>query len=329
MKKVLLIIVALVLIGILGAGAYIKMAYDSGLKAASSTSEKVNFSVEKGMTVDEISKSLKEKGLIKNDLVFRYYMRTHKNIGNIQAGEYLLDKNQTLEDIVRVLTGGKVATDQVTILPAKSLELIKKSFIKSGYSQDEVESALNPSLYSAHPALAGKPAGATLEGYLYPETFQKTSDTKLQDIIKLSLDEMNKRLSPDVKQGFADQGLSVYQGITLASIVENESATSNDRAKVASVFLNRLKIKMRLESNATDEYSANNPAYDTYKIDGLPPGPISNVSGSSLEAVAHPVQTDYLFFVTADDHKTTYFSKTVEEHNALVRQYCKLNCAPH
>ncbi len=329
MKKVLLIIFAVILVTILGAGAYVKMTYDKGLKAVSSVSEKVNFSVEKGMTIDEIAKSLKEKGLIKSDLIFRYYLRTHKDIGTIQAGEYLLDKNQTLEDIVRVLTGGKVATDQVTILPAKNLDLIKKSFIKSGYSESEVDADLNPSLYSAHPALAGKPAGATLEGYLYPETFQKTADTKLENIIKLSLDETNKRLTPDVKQGFASQGLSVYQAITLASIVENESATANDRAKVASVFLNRLKIKMRLESNATDEYSANNPAYDTYKIDGLPPGPISNVSGSSLEAVARPAQTDYLFFVTADDHKTTYFSKTVEEHNALVRQYCKLNRAPH
>lgn len=329
MKKVLLIIIAVVLLIVLGGAFWVKNTYESDLKAVSSSSEKVNFSVEKGMTTDEIAKSLKEKGLIKSDLIFRYYMRINKNIGSIQAGEYLLDKNQSLEDIVRVLTGGKVATDLVTILPAKNLDLIKKSLIKSGYTENEVNSALNPNQYSAHPALVGKPAGATLEGYLYPETFQKTSETKLQDIIKLSLDEMNKRLTADVKKGFADQGLSVYQGITLASIVENESATANDRAKVASVFLNRLKIKMRLESNATDDYSSNNPTYDTYKIDGLPPGPISNVSGSSLEAVAHPAQTDYLFFVTADDHKTTYFSKTVEEHNALVRQYCKLNCAPH
>lgn len=327
--KILLFVGILLVMSALVVGFIAKQTYDNNLKAISSVSKKVQFDVQDGATTSSIAVNLKDKQIIRSDWAFEFYIRSHKDLGPIQSGTYRLDQNQSIPEIVKTLTTGKVATDLITILPAKNLEQIKAIFIKAGYTSQQTEEALSPSQYSAHPALSSKPENATLEGYLYPETFQKTGSTKPQDIVKMSLDEMQKRLTADVKAGFEKQGLTIHQAITLASIVENESATANDRAKVASVFLNRLKNYMKLESNATDEYSADNPAYNTYKIDGLPPGPISNVSESSIKAVAFPANTDYLFFVTADDKKTTYFSKTVEEHNALVRQYCKLNCAPH
>jgi UPF0755 protein len=328
-KYSLLGVLAVIIVGATLSTIIVQQKYKTNLRAFSTTSKVQIFNIEEGATTKSIAKELQQSNIIRSAWAFEWYIRTHKDIGNIQSGQYLLNQSSTVAEIAKIITSGKVATDLVTILPARNLEQIKQGFVKAGFTAEEVNKALNSQQYSAHPALAGLPAGATLEGYLYPETFQKTAKTQLTDIVRLSLDEMAKRLTDDVKAGFKKHGLSVHEAITLASIVENESATSGDRAKVASVFLNRLKEGRQLQSNATDEYSKNNPAYDTYKIPGLPPGPISNVSESSISAVAFPADTDYLFFVTADDLKTTYFSKTVEEHNALVRKYCKENCAPH
>lgn len=329
-KATIFLAILTVLVLSLVAGLVVfKIKYENNLTAISSVSRKIPFNIENGTPTSVIATELKQKNVIKSDWAFELYIRNNKSLGSIQAGQYLLDQNQSVAEIAKIITSGKVATDLVTILPARNLEQIKQNFVKSGYTAEEVEKALNPDNYSSHPSLVDKPKGASLEGYLFPETFQTTANTTLEDVIKMSLDELNKKLTKEVIEGFKKQGLNIHQALSLGSIVENESATADDRAKVASVFLNRLAIKMRLESNATDEYSASNPGYDTYKIDGLPPGPISNVSQSTIQAVANPSKTDYLFFVTADDLKTTYFSKTAEEHASLVREYCKLNCAPH
>jgi len=204
-----------------------------------------------------------------------------------------------------------------------------------------VDLALNPNLYQNHPVLADKPAGASLEGYLYPESFQKTAQTTVQDIIKASLDQMQLHLSPEVRAGFAQQGLTIRQGVTLASILEQEIGNQDpakdleDKKIVAQVFLLRLKQGKNLESDVTVNYGnirdEQEPGqdfasqYNTYKHAGLPVGPISNVGKNSLMAVAYPAATDYLFFVAGDDHKT-YFSRTLQEHQTLVRQHCTKNC---
>src|SRR5690606_37142837 len=114
----------------------------------------------------------------------------------------------------------------------------------------------NPAAYLGHPALEGKPLGASLEGYLYPESFQRTGATTVQSIISQSLDEMAEALTPDIRAGIAAQGLSIHEGIILASIVGKEVSGKNpaDRPQAAQVFLKRLKIGMRLQSNATDNY---------------------------------------------------------------------------
>ena len=136
--------------------------------------------------------------------------------------------------------------------------------------------------------------------------------------------------------------MTTHQAVILASIVEREVSKPEDRAQVAQVFLKRIKMGMKLQSDATASYGAvlngedinnmtssqilnYNSAYNTYLNTGLPPGPISNVSEASLKAVANPAQTDWLYFVSGDD-KVTYFSKTLEEHEALVQQHCKTNC---
>jgi UPF0755 protein len=233
------------------------------------------------------------------------------------------------------LTQGKVATDTVTILPAQRLDQIRTALINSGFKEADVDEALKPELYADHPALVDKPEGANLEGYLYPETFHKTATTKPEAIIRLALDETQARLTPDVRAGIVKQGLTVHQGIILASIIEQEVSNPDDKKVVAQVFLKRLREDMALESDPTAHYGAilagaeptlqfDSP-YNTYKIKGLPPGPISNVGSASLLAVANPATGDYLYFVAGDDGKT-YFSRTLAEHESLTRQHCKKLC---
>lgn len=325
--------VVLVLAGVIG---YIRYQYSQNIKPASNSQRSQLVTVELGSTAKQIGQQLKADGLIREAWAFEWYVRTNGLRDKLQAGSYYIRPNQSVAEITTVLTQGKVATDLVTILPGQRLDQIRQSFINSGFDSATVDAALDPAQYGGHPALVDKPAAASLEGYLYPESFQKHSDTKLTSIISASLDEMQKRLTPDVRAGFVRQGLTVHQGVILASIVEQEVSNVSDRPKVAQVFLTRIKTGMTLGSDVTAFYGAiindKKPSvlydspYNTRIHPGLSPGPISNVSDTSLKAVASPATTDYVYFVAGDDG-ITYFSKTLKEHEALTAQHCKKLCS--
>ncbi|MGH9858148.1 MAG: endolytic transglycosylase MltG, partial [Acidobacteriota bacterium] len=259
------------------------------------------------------------------------------------AGTYNLRPSMSVQEIADALTQGRIATDLVTISPGIRLDQVRQILIqKYGFGASEVDAALNPANYANHPALVDKPKGASLEGYLYPESFQKTGETSPQTIIRQSLDEMQKVLTPELRAGIVRQGLTVHQGVILASIIEQEVSNPDDKKTVAQVFIKRLKEDIRLESDATATYGAVlsgqidslsrqqvlafDSDYNTYTNDGLTPTPISNVGIRSLQAVANPSDTSYLYFVSGDDGKT-YFSSTIEEHEALVRQHCTKLCS--
>lgn len=324
-KNVLLWVVGLIIIfGVISA-VVVRRAYNENLKPLSASSQTHVVTIEPGMSTPEIAEVLKSKNVIRSDWAFEWYVRNNGYQEKIKAGTYVLNQNQSVPDVVNTLVEGNVATDLVTILPAQRIDQIKASLIKAGYSESEVDSALDPAKYQDHPALADKPKGASLEGYLYPESFQKTADTSASQIVKNALDETNLRLTPELRKAITKQGLSVHEGIILASVIEKEVSKPEDKPVVSQVFLKRLKEGMRLESDATNDYAKINPAYDTYKINGLPPGPIVNVSEASLKAVAYPSQTDWLYFVSGDDG-VTHFSKTLEEHQALTQRYCTKLC---
>ena len=240
-----------------------------------------------------------------------------------------------VKSIVTKLTSGDVAKNLLTILPAKRLDEIKKAFLDAKYSKQEVDAAFNPSKYRDHPVLLSLPANATLEGYLYPDSFQKQTDTPAQVIIRQSLDEMQKHLTADILNGFTAQGLTVYEGVTLASMVLKETDDPQYQPTIAQVFLLRKSKNIALESDPTAHYAADiagvprslqiDSPYNTYKYPGLPPGPISNATASALKAVAGPAKTDYLYFVSGDDGKN-YFSRTLAEHQELSEKYCQKKC---
>lgn len=339
--KVVIILILLSMLAIAGSVVYAHNYYNRNLKPVSQEQSLVEVTIKSGATLKEISKQLKQKNLIRSSQVFEQYIRNNGTAEDIKAGVYELSPSYGVPEIVSILTKGKVINRLVTILPGARLDQVKKMLTNSGYSEAEVVKALDPKNYFEHPALVDKPREATLEGYLYPESFKRNSETTAEDIVSLSLDEMQKRLTPDIRQAFTKQGLTTHQAVTLASIVEREVSKPEERKQVAQVFLTRLKKGIKLQSDATSSYGAvldgqldklthaqilvYESPYNTYLVDGLPPGPISNVSESSLLAVAYPADTNWLYFVSGDDG-VTYFSKTLEEHESLVNQHCKKNC---
>jgi UPF0755 protein len=316
---------------------FVRHEYFQNLRPVDPTDTSTKYvTIESGDTVKQIADNLESSEVIRSAQAFEWYISSHNYRNRLQAGTYSLSKSENVQQIADKLVNGRVAADLVTILPGKRIDEIRQAFIKSGFEANAVDAALRSDNYRAtNPALADNPETADLEGFLYPESFQKTAETDPKQIIEASLAEMQKRLTTDVRKGFVAQGLTVYQGVILASIVEQEVSRDQDRPQVAQVFLTRLKNNMLLGSDVTARYGSirsgvipsltYDSPYNTHLHKGLPPGPISNVTESSLKAVAHPSKTDWVYFVTGDDG-TTHFSKTLEEHEALTAQYCRELC---
>lgn len=332
----LVVLGAILVVLVLGGIVVVRHSYYDNLRPVSSQAVREYVTITSGSTVNQISAQLKNMGLIRSSQAFEWYISSHNYRDKLQAGTYSFAKNESVPQIVDKLVQGKVAADLVTILPGKRIDEIRQTFIASGFAPDAVDAALKPDQYrAAYPALADNPPTAGLEGFLYPDSFQKTATTDPKQIVAASLTEMQNHLTTDIRNGFASQGLTVYQGVTLASMVEQEVSKPSDRAQAAQVFLTRLKMDMTLGSDVTARYGAiragvtpsltYDSPYNTLIHKGLPPGPISTVSDSSLKAVAHPANTDWLYFV-AGDNGTTYFSKTLEDHQALTQKYCHKLC---
>lgn len=330
-----LIIALIIILSLIGIGV-VRITYLDNLKPVSSSTNTVAFTVESGWGADQIATALQNQGLIRSAKAFKNYVTTKEFRTNLQAGTYVLSPSMSVQQIVAKMVNGEVAKNLLTILPGKRLDQIKAAFSKAGYSDAEIATAFNPASYLGDSALASLPSGASLEGYLYPDSFQKLSDTPAETIVKESIDEMGAHLTPTIKQGFADHGLTTYQGITLASIVDQETDDPNYEPTVAQVFLKRLSQNMPLQSNVTANYAADvagvarnvniNSPYNTYLQPGLPPGPIGNVTNTALRAVAFPSNTDYLYFIAGDDNKI-HFSHTEQEHEQAIDQYCQKKCA--
>ncbi len=322
---------------ILAAGVIgLRVWYDNNLRPVSTSTNIVYFSIEPGMGIRQIGDSLKRDGLIQSVWVFETYVRSNELHDKLQAGTYKLSPSMSVQQIVKKMAAGDVAKNLLTILPGKRLDQLQDAFKKAGYSQADIDVAFDPSMYGDIPVAASLPKGATLEGYLYPDSFQRVSTTPAQTIVRESLEELNQRLTSNIISGFRAQGLSTYQGITLASIVLQETGSPSDQQIVAQVFLSRLKQDMPLGSDVTAFYASAiagvprnlniDSPYNTHIRKGLPPGPISNVTADALKAVAHPAKTTYLYFVAGDDG-VMHYSYTEQQHEQAVAQYCSKSCA--
>ncbi len=333
-RRVLIAVVGvifIVVVALIGASVW----QQRNLRPVSDQTKIIRVTIPLGSTTEQIGDILKDAGAIRSSLAFFTYVRSKELESELRAGTYEVDASRSTQEIVKTITEGDEATQLVTIPPGVRLYKIKKRLIQAGYSESEVDAGLNPNLYKNHPALVGKPKEASLEGYLYPESFQITDTTTVQEIIEQSLDQMAERLTPERLQAFASKGLSSHEAIIIASIIEREVPQPVDRRIVAQIFLKRLAEGISLGADATYVYAAAitgeeaypelDSPYNTRKYTGLPPGPISNVEVTALDAVAYPADTNYLFFVSGDDGKN-YWANTQEEHDQNIINYCQLNC---
>ena len=322
----------LIIVGCAAAGYF---WYQSQLAAVSSNKQElVKVTIEPASTPSMIGQLLKEKGVIRSEEAFAIYTRISDTQNSLQAGAYRLSPSETTPEIVKHLTSGNVDSFDITFLPGSTLAQNREVLVKAGFSESEVDAGLSATYDS--PLFEGKPAGADLEGYIYGETYKFGSDATVKDILAHTFEIYNTFIvENDIVAKLKAQNLTLYQGITLASIVQRESI-GGDEPQIASVFYNRLANGTELGSDVTYQYIADKTGverdvnldspYNTRRYAGLPPGPIAAPGKNALLAVATPAQTNYLFFLSGDDD-VTYFATTLSEHEANIQAHCQKKCS--
>jgi len=359
-KKIVWTIIALLLVTLAVTGAFVYSYIDSALKPVNANdTEYVTLEIPAGSSAKEIGSILEKKGLIKSGQVFNYYSK-FKSYANFQSGYYNLQKSMDLDTIAKALQKGGTDTPQpptlgkVVVPEGYTLDQIAKAVEKSGnkkvsisakdfLSKVQDESFISKMVAKYPKLLSGLPTKDSgvkyrLEGYLFPATYNYTSDTTVETLIDQMLATMDSKLST-YYEVLESKNLTVNDVLTLASLVEKEGSTDEDRKNIASVFYNRLNQGMPLQSNIAILYAegklgkkttlAEDAAIDTnidsafnvYKNPGLMPGPVDSPSLSAIEATVNPNKTDYLYFVANTETGTVYFATTYEEHAKNVEEH--------
>ncbi|ELY5247116.1 endolytic transglycosylase MltG [Listeria monocytogenes] len=349
-KKITIIISIIILILVIATFSgyyYVKSQLEPKDEASK---EKITVEIPAGSSISDISTILEDKKVINNASIFSFYVK-YNNDTNLKAGNYELSPAMNTDQIVKKMQEGK------TVAPAKLA-------IPEGYTLDQIADrivAYQPklkkadvlktmddpefvaSMIKAYPEtvtndVLNKSIKHPLEGYLYPATYTfKGTDVSAEQIIT----EMVKATDVNIakyRDELTKQKMSVHKFLTMSSIIEKEATENVDRKMIASVFYNRLAKDMRLQTDPTVLYALGehkskttykdlevDSPYNTYKNNGLPPGPISNSGDSSMEAALYPEKSDYLYFLANTKTGKVYFSKTLEEHNKLKEEHITKN----
>ncbi len=332
-KKILPIVFGLVVLIVIVSLLSLRQWYKHNLKPVSDVYSEQIVVIDSGSTTTVIAEQLDGENLVRSARAFDWYVNGLDTGQYLQAGTYKLSPSFSSEEIAQILVDGRVETSLVTIPPGLRLDQVAASLVKSGFSETEVAEAITANY--THPIFQDKPPGTSLEGYIFPETYQTTNASTASSVIEHSLTVFYDKLSNEIMTGISRQGLDLYEAITLASIIQKEVSDPVVQRQVAQVFLKRLNEGTVLGSDVTFIYAAKKAGdqptvdydspYNTRVNTGLPPGPISNFNISALEAVADPAEGDYLFFVAGDDGNT-YFANTLAEHEANVAKYCDELC---
>lgn len=328
MKRFLIPLVLAVFF-ILGANFW----WSQNIKQASNDTSVKRFVIPKGYSASQIGNKLVSQGLVKSSLAFRFYVQLTGRAKKIQAGEYRLSPSFSLLEISEQLMKGPVEV-WVTIPEGLRREEIAERFIKGlekegsgaiGFRQEFLTESL------------GK------EGFLFPDTYLFPKTASASAVVKKLLATFDEKVDSQMREGIEKSGDTLSQITTLASIIERETKTDEERPVVAGILLRRLEIGMGLQADATVQYAVANddcrtgtdchwwPAlkkedlqinslYNSYKYRGLPPAPIANPGLSSIQAAIYPETSDYLYYLH-DSNGQIHYAKTLEEHNENVRKY--------
>jgi len=292
----------------------------------------VEFSVHRGESLSNISRRLAREKLIRFPDLFIALARLQRLDQHVKAGEYRFDSSLSPGEILEVLCQGRVILRKVTVPEGSTVEQISDILAKQGLADPQEVLEANQDLeFLGELDVSGK----SLEGYLFPDTYHFAEGLGTREILKAMVLRFWEVYTPAMRERQKSQGLSVHEVVTLASIVEKETARNEERPLVASVIHNRLKKKMPLQCDPTVIYGITNfngnltrkhlrtpNPYNTYLNRGLPPGPIANPGLESLKAAVEPAETPYVYFVSRNDG-SHHFSATIREHNQAVRKYQK------
>ncbi len=361
--RIVLLVAAITLIagcsrgGGVGLDIYLRSNQDALDRPASVDTRAVQFTIEPGTPARVVGQNLERAGLIRDATLFEAYVRVNGLDGRLAAGTFTLAPSMTLREIAETLTSPRAAAISITIPEGWRVEQTA-DYLSSGsllgaaegarYRQIAVAgdlSGLDPARY---PFLQERPAGASLEGYLFPDTYLiPATDPTAIDVLSRQLDTFAQRVPPlyaEARSSGSTQ-LSLHDVLTLASIVEREAVVPAERPAIAGVYLNRLAIGMKLDADPTvqyamgyqpatgqwwktpvflEEYSSVDSPYNTYLYPGIPPGPIAAPGLSSIRAVLYPEPHDYLYFVALPDGSGRHvFARDYAEHLENVRRYLR------
>lgn len=292
---------------------------------------KVSFEVKSGMGLNEIATELSNKGLIADKNIFILYSRLGPSRGNLKPGVYLFSPSMSLSRIADSIGSGDIASEKVTFLEGTTISQMAKRWeqAKQGSSESFIDASKLQNSYNQN-FLQFRANKASLEGYLFPATYDVIYGTSAESQINTMLNTFEKQVIPKLPQTYQNSA-KLNDLIILASIVEKEARTTADRRLVAGVFYNRLAKGMKLESDVTINYVTGRTAtlaadlkidsvYNSYLYKGLPPTPICNPSLDAILATANPEKNDYLFFI-ADKNGVVRYAKNFEEHNQNIQKY--------
>ena len=327
----------------------------SGGSATTSTSAAlsngpVTFTIKPGETVSTISDHLQQAGIISSPTIFRLRLKLRGAEGSLKAGDFQLTPGMDVDKLIDTLsTSPRELGWKFTVIEGERIGEMAENLASAGLVDTDTFKQLagTPDGSSAYVddfiQNSGKPADQGLEGFLFPDTYEikKQSGDNSDAIIKIMLGNLEAKFTPEMRQKVADRKLTIYQVLTIASLVQREGQVKSDLPLIASVFWNRIDRNMSLDSDPTTQYALGKPGkwwpnldqigvlpkdvndpYNTYVIPGLPPGPICNPGFNSIEAAVNPAQTDYLYFVAKGDGSGEHaFAKTLDEQTQNQHKY--------
>ena len=322
------LVAILILLSIVVAGYFAHVIHRYVNDPVSTNNETIEITVESGASFASVSTQLNQAGLITKPLYFKLLAKFKDNTQLIKSGEYQFNTQQTPTEILNDLVKGNTKQYKITVIEGKRF----KDFLTQLNENNKIDHTIQNDEQIKH-ALGIEQKN--LEGLFLPETYTFSAGTKDMDILRQSYDLLRNFLDEEWPKRSEDSFVSTpYEALILASIVEKETSAPEERARIAGVFISRLKIRMPLQTDPTviygigDEFDGNitrkhletDTPYNTYTRRGLPPSPICLVGKESIKAVLHPDITEDLYFVSKKDG-THYFSKTYEEHVNAVRKY--------
>jgi UPF0755 protein len=341
------------LLSIFAIGVWFYFSYDTAINKTLDSKAGIKvFSVKEGQFVGQISRSLKEQSFIGSDVFFRFYASRSGLDKKFQVGAYELSASLSAKEIAVKLASGNIIDEEreVTVIEGWTRRDLAKKFKEWGLGEENDFYFLagepmkecqkkSPELkdYSSRfDFLADKPECRGLEGYLFPDTYRLYKNASAGDLVDKMLRNFNSKLTSEMREDIKKQGKTIYEIATMASVVEKEVRSDEDMKIVAGIFWNRLASGQGLESCATLAYILGvNKAiysledtqieslYNTYKYQGLPPGPISNPGFKAIWAAIYPTKTDFNYFLSRPDTGETVFSKTYQEHLNNKNKYLK------